>query len=379
MEKKNFREGLLHCSPKEAGYHEENLDRLDEHFQSLIAAGDIQCASLLLSRKGRIFAHRYWGKQGPDADSPDFGPESIRIIASVTKIFTAAAIMKLIEQGKLFLYQNISSVIPEFDTDLHRNVNLVHLLTHTSGLVRPDGGSSLEPYPDWGFWGVQNEEDKHKWYKSALSGPMLREPGSEWMYCSAGFMILADVVSRVSGMAFQDFLQQEFLDPLKMKDSYFSITEDLLPRICLTEGSSPRGLNEPYPAEYSFLLGQNGLQCSTMDLWRFGQMLLNKGELEGARVLGPRTVEIFSRNHLKNVRSRAWGNIQKDKPYALGLDIYSQGLVSPGTFGHEGAGRCRIMLDPAEELAAVYFVPSSKDWIPQSVVDTVPMIWSGLR
>jgi len=371
-------EGMVHCSPREAGYREENLDRLDEHFKGLIEDEEILCASLLLARKGRIFAHRYWGKQTPEKDSPDYGPTSIRKLASVTKIFTAAAIMKLVEQGKLFLYQSISSLIPEFDTDLHRKVNLVHLLTHTSGVVRPDGGSSLEPYPDWGFWGLREEDGKHKWMKSALSGPMLREPGTEWMYCSAGMMILADVVSRASGMAYHEFVRQEFLEPLKMEDSYYFITQEHVPRLCLPEGEKPRGLEEPYPAEYSFVLGSNGLQSSTMDLWRFGQMLLNGGELDGVRVLGPRTVEIFTKNHLKGVSSRAWGNILEDKPYGLGVDMYDQGLVSPGTFGHEGAGRCRIMLDPAEELAAVYFIPSHKDWSPRSVVDTVPMIWSGL-
>src|SRR5690606_27599387 len=135
---------------KEAGFSEEVLERLNDHFAQLIKADKIQCASYVLARHGKVFADGAMGRLRFDRPESVMNKDSIRRIASVTKLFTAVAIFQLIEEGKLFLRQSVADWIEEFKHPLYESINIMHLLTHTSGL-RADPFYYLEPYPaGWG-------------------------------------------------------------------------------------------------------------------------------------------------------------------------------------------------------------------------------------
>jgi CubicO group peptidase (beta-lactamase class C family) len=113
-------------------------------------------------------------------------------------------------------------------------------------------------------------------------------------------------------------------------------------------------------------------------------MLLNLGTLEGVRILGRKAVEAMTRNWLIEVPAFQWGGKLKRKSYGLGLEVRvsahpSLGITSPDTYNHEGAGRCAMYIDPAEQLIAVYMVPTTIDWLPESVINPQAIIWSGLE
>lgn len=372
--------GEVHCSPDEVDYYQENLDRLDDFFLTQMKQENLQCASYLMSRRGKIFSHRFIGPQTPEENSPAYGPDSIRRIASMTKMFTSISILQLIEQGQLALNDSVAKYIPQFDTNQHRNVQIFHLLTHTSGVVQPDPGCMFEPYPASWFSGSNDElPDMDDVYRHLLSGLPLRKIGSEWIYSSAGFLILGDIIYRVSGLGFTDYVEQNLLKPLGMNKSFFYIPEKMKPRICRTEKEKVRGLEPPLPPEYSCFRAGGGLYSSPMDLWRLGQMLLNEGELDGHRFLGPHTVRQMRTNQFTDLPYNCWGGEDWTIPYGLGFGLQQHGIVSWSSFGHEGAGRCKMLLDPDEDLATVFFVPSDIEWVPGIITYPVQIMWSGLK
>jgi CubicO group peptidase (beta-lactamase class C family) len=114
--------GKTDCQPGEVGYNPEILDILDNHFLDLIQKGTIQAAGYLLARHGKVFALRTMGKQSSLEDKGDFMPDNLRPIASITKVFTTTAVLQLLEKGKLPLWQNVSEILKEFDTEMFRHI-----------------------------------------------------------------------------------------------------------------------------------------------------------------------------------------------------------------------------------------------------------------
>lgn len=124
-----------------------------------------------------------------------------------------------------------------------------------------------------------------------------------------------------------------------------------------------------------------GLSSNLYDLWKLGQMMLNCGRsIEGVQILGRKTAELMTRNHLTNVSAFYWGGKIKDFKYGLGWYLMPKelNLESLGTFSNEGWGRSALYIDPAEQMIAVYFVPSTIDWFPEQLVNPRAIMWSGL-
>jgi CubicO group peptidase (beta-lactamase class C family) len=336
----------------------------------------LQCASYLLARNGRIFATNAMGRlAGFDPDRGSMRIDSIRRVASITKIFTAVSIMQLVEQGKLYLGQPVKSLIPEFDTPMHGGITVFHLITHTSGLYT-DAGFFQEPYlKDW--WTGYNGTD---WIKAMLSGPIHGKPGEQWIYCNAGFNLLGEIVQRVSGMSFEQYVQMNIIEPLRMERTFFQVPEHLHGEVCLLSEHDENRLKRGKSPDDPLPPSVGSIYSTLHDLWKLGQMLLNKGQLNGVRILGAKTVEAMTRNQLKNVASHAWGFPTPSYYYGLGVKVSSGSeLMSPGTFSHEGAGRCALYIDPVESFIAVYIVPTQEAWLPESVVNTRFIIWSGIE
>jgi CubicO group peptidase (beta-lactamase class C family) len=379
-EEKQVHQGEIDVTPQEAGFLPEKLDYLDAFFLDLIAQDKLQCASYLLSRQGHVFAHRSMGKLKYNDDSLAFMPDSIRRVASITKLFAAVSIMQLIEEGKLYLDQPVYTVIEEFDNDAHKEITIFHLLTHSSGL-RADPGYFLEPYPKgwWAYVSAAEEGEDVSWIEAILSGPMQSKPGEAWSYSSAGYCMLGEIVSRVSGTPVEQYICQMINGPLGMPHSFFDVPEELHDRVCLTHEWGEKRLKPDkdrakWPPRVS-----GGMYSTLPDLWRFGQMLLNLGTLEGTRILGRKTVEAMMRNHLPGgLPAFRWG-LKRREIYGLGLALASnKDTCSPGTFHHEGAGACGLYIDPVEELVFAYFVPTTHDWVAESVVGPRTIVWSGL-
>ncbi len=369
--------GPVDSSPREAGYRPEKIDRLDALFQGLIREKKIQCASYLLARRGKIFAHHAMGQLHFHGERCDLLPDSIRPTASITKVFTAISILRLIEDGQLYLEQPLKTLIEEFDTEQHREITLFHLLTHTSGL-RADGGYFTEAYP--GPWLPGFEPGKTSWIKAALSGPPQAKPGELWNYSSMGYLVLGEVIARASGMPADKFIQQTMIAPLGLERTFFEVPPELRAQVCTVREWDEERMTPDENAAFQPPPTAGGVSSTLKDLWKVGQMLLDRGTFQGARILGRKTVEAMTRNYLTNTPAFFWGFKKKAMEYGLGMNVYSSHIfLSPGTFAHEGAGRCALYVDPVEQLIAVYFVPTTIDWVPESIVNPLAVIWSGLE
>ncbi len=312
------------------------------------------------------------GKLTNKPDSPALMPDSIRHIGSVSKLFTATAFIQLVEKGLINISDPVMSVLPEFNNPMLSKITPFHLLTHTSGLTA-DSGYFLEPY----MRDIDKEIRNKDWLKAVLKGPLQSKPGEVWSYCSIGFMILAKVVSRLNKISFEDYVVKNILQPLGMERSFYDIPKKYLNEVCYTLDWEENLLKKWWPAGPP--RGWAWLHTTLHDLWKFSQMMLNKGELNGARVLSRKSVEAMTRNQLQEVRSSYWGTDFKALPYGLGWSLVGNELMSPGTYNHEGWGRCGLYIDPAEQLIFIYFVPTTVEaWFPESIVNPRNIVWSGI-
>jgi len=366
-----FQTGPVEIDPREAGYNPQKLNKLDELFSRLIKEEKLQCASYLLSRKGKSFAWKSMGRLCYDDEDTLFMPDSIRALASVTKVFTAIGIMQLMENGKLFLDQSVSHYFPEFGKGNNWKIIIEHLLTHTSGLA-PDPGFCQEVHPDY----RPLPETMEELITKSITGVLPSGPGERWAYCTKGFMLLGEIISRVSGMPYEEYIQKHILDPLGMDDTYFSVPENKRNRVCLVK----EGDRDRLDRGIGHITNAGGGLFSTLkDLAALGQAMLNKGVLAGTRILSRKTVEKMTTNQLKDVPTDAWGYHSDDKKYGLGWSIAYRSIITPGTFAHEGAGRVALYIDPVEELIAAWFIPTEVEWVPESLINPMAVIWSGLE
>lgn len=366
--------GVIDVTPEQVDYDPARLTQLDSHFQRLIQDQKIQAAGYLLSRYGKIFAYRSLGKLCYDNDTAQFKPDSIRMLYSLTKLFTAIAVMKLVEDGLLYLEQPVGTVIEEFNTPCYDKINILHLLTHTAGIC-PVSGYFCESYPEEPEW---RKEDN--WIKAALAGPVYAQPGESWIYCTFGYAVLGEIISRVTGIHGEEYIRRNILKPLGMNDTDFDVHEDWLDRTCFVfdwekeKSSQKPGANQNPPPRTD-----GGIYSTLSDLWKFGQMILDGGTFNGNRIISRKSLEYMTRNHLKpNTPAFHWGAKYQDFKHGLGFNLLLSELLTPGTFNHEGYGRSALYIDPAEKMVAVYFIPSVHDWIPEAFINPRTIIWSGL-
>jgi len=365
--------GAIEAECGEVGYDSKYLGYLDAHFLNLISRRKIQCASYVLARRGKVFASKAMGFLRPDTDIP-FRTDSPRQIASITKLFTAIALLRLYELGKLDLNESVSRYVPEFATDMHSPITVFQLLTHTGGVVG-DSGYFLEPYP------FENPLMQGKeWLKRGLAGPLQAAPGSQWIYSSFGFMVLGKALEAITGEDFEDHITRTILKPLGMSRSAFRPSLEKSGEICVASAEEaaflPKILDPrpwPGPPRSSW-----GIFSTAEDLSRLGRCLAGGGELDGVRILGRKTVEAMGRNQIPGTYAFYWGARKAEYPYGLGVQIAKNEFTGKGGFAHEGAGASCLTLDPEREFASAFFVPSKGGWTAEAVDNPNPIIWGGL-
>lgn len=387
------------CTPEEVGYDASRIDVLHNHFQKLMDQKKILAASYCVSRYGKTFMQ---GAIGPltyktDETQPLLS-STIHPIASITKAITAVAIAKLVEDGLLRYDMPVGSFLPPFNIAPFNKIDIYSLLTHTSGMFA-DCAEQDNPYHKsyWDF--VHHCFENHKpesgepdWIKASLSCGVSKKIGEEWQYCSFGFCLLGEIIKKATGINAEDYIEEQLLRPLGMTDTFFKLSPEAAKRIIIRNEEQEQRLNhyitgvtrEQSPVEKLWDLVPKtggGLFSTTADLMRFANMLLGMGTLEGTRILGRKTVEKITTRSLYGVPNYCWGSNEKDRGYSYGLDM-RQGpafLYSPTTYYHEGAGACSMIIDPTEQLAAVWFVPFADDsWHAEALYNVTNIIWSGL-
>jgi CubicO group peptidase (beta-lactamase class C family) len=378
-------------TPEEVGLDPGRLARLDSYLDGHVANGRQKGSLLVITRGGRIAHVSQRGDRDVDEGLP-VEPDTIWRIYSMTKPITSVAAMILYEEGALALTDPVAEFIPAFagvrvyrkgmaaapvTTPASEPMLVWHLLTHTAGLTYGFHFANPvdETYRAAGFvLDAPPEYDLAAACDVWASLPLLFEPGAEWNY-SVATDVLARIVELVSGQSLDEFFAQRILGPLGMSDTGFAVSETQRPRLAALYFHDPEtatAVPNPAPAPIStqrprFLAGGHGLVSTAVDYHRFTQMLLRRGELDGVRLLAPRTVDLMTANHLPGNATltefgRPLGDLVINDGYGFGLGlsplvdpIAAKTLSVPGEYRWGGAAGTEFWVDPAEELTAMFF------------------------
>lgn len=336
-----FSFSAMHAKP-EPTFEPTKMAEIQEAILEAIGKKEIPGATFWLERQGQSFALTLGDKSIEPTREP-LTADTIFDAASLTKVTaTTPSIMLLVERGKIVLDAPVATYIPEFAAEGKGGVTIRHLMTHTSGLR---AGLSLSP--SWS--GIEHA------IELASKEKLNAKPGEEFVYSDINFILLGEIVGRVSGKRLDQFAWEEIFLPLGMYDSYFLPPENLLPRIAPTQKTANGILHgvvhDPTAQAIGGVAGHAGLFTTTRDLARYARMILNKGELDGVRVLAPETVAEMTRVQTAESVGTKRG---------LGWDIDSRfsrprGELFPlGSFGHTGwTGGC-LWIDPDSETFWIF-------------------------
>jgi CubicO group peptidase (beta-lactamase class C family) len=388
--------------PAEVGFDPARLERITRHFARYVDTGRLPGWLITISRHGKLAHVATCGHRDVAAGLP-VEPDTLWRIYSMTKPVTSVAAMMLYEEGRFQLTDPVSRFIPSFGdarvftggsdvsyltVAVTEPVRVWHLLTHTSGLTY--GFHRAHPvdaiYRAGGFeWGSPPGMDLASACDVFAGMPLLFQPGAEWNY-SVATDVLGRVVEVVSGQRLDEFFRERIFGPLQMTDTAFWAGPRSAGRLGPLYTRGADGKAAPMDAlgraayhEPVFLSGGGGLVSSAADYHRFTQMLLHRpdspaGELDGARLLSPRTVAYMTRNHLPGgadlgtfgrplYAEPVFAGVGFGLGFAVQLDpVASRTLCSAGEFTWGGAASTVFWVDPAEQLTASFFtqlLPSS--------------------
>lgn len=376
--------------PLEAGFDPGRLQRLDHHLERYVSDGRLAGWQLALTRGDHLVHSSGFGFRDREAGAP-LSADAIWRIYSMTKPITSVAAMMLWEEGAFELKDPVSRFIPEFAEQrvwrggsvtrpdlepLMRPMEMWHLMTHTSGLTY--GFMFAHPVDDLyrraGFeWGIPQSTDLAGVCSRIATLPLLFQPGTEWNY-SMSIDVLGRVVEVISGQTLAEFLRTRIFEPLGMVDTGFSVPSIDSDRLAALYGAHPgTGLAVPMAAAGAAILtaptahlGGGGLASTMADYLRFAAMLRRGGELDGVRLLSPRTVRFMTQNHLPDGADlTAFGRPLFSETAFDGVGFGLLGSVtldpvrskvpgSVGDYGWGGAASTFFWVDPVEDITCVF-------------------------
>jgi CubicO group peptidase (beta-lactamase class C family) len=372
------------AKPEKVGFSSERLGRINAVMQKYVDEG--KCAGILtmVARRGQIAHLDCFGMMDVEAGKP-MQPDTIFRIFSMSKPVTSVAVMMLYEEGFFQLNTPVSEFIPGFEdtkvfvqetesglelADMEREMTIHDLLTHTSGLsygfhedtpvdalyrdARQNlgGGATLE-----------------KMVETLSTLPLAFQPGQGWRY-SFSTDVLGYVVQVICGQSFDVFLQQRIFEPLGMVDTGFYVPAAKIDRFAALYGGAGEGelelMEAPATGRYAkppaFLSGGGGLVSTVHDYVRFAQMLLNGGELDSARLLGRKTVELMMMNHLPEALLPFTVNPGEPPAWGYGFGLGGKVMMDParagvlgsrGEYSWSGAASTGFWVDPREEVVGL--------------------------
>jgi len=309
---------------------------MDEQINQAVQSGLIPGAVLVLGHNGQIVYQKAYGERALIPRREVMTLDTIFDAASLTKVVaTTSAVMKLFDQGKIRLNDPVTAYLPEFE-DGHSDITIRNLMTHFSGL-RPD----LDLKPAWSGY----ETGIHR----ALIDKPARPPGVRFVYSDINFILMGEIVRRLSGQSLAEYTHANIFQPLGRSDTMFQPPARRRPRIAPTErdaatGQPLRGVVHDDTSRFmGGIAGHAGLFTTAADLAKFAQMMLNGGELNGVRIFSAATVEKFTTPQSPAdqpiLRGLGWDN---DSPYSS-----NRGDLFPiGSYGHTGFTGTSLWIDP---------------------------------
>jgi CubicO group peptidase (beta-lactamase class C family) len=337
--------------------------------QEMIASNEIAGAVTAVVSKDKFLHFECTGFADVAAKLP-MAPDTLFWIASMTKPITATAILMLQDAGKLNVADPVAKYLPEF-ADLKTpsgkpaNLTIKQILTHTSGLGEARGSDEqkartlAELVPLW------------------LAAPMQYEPGARWQYTQSGINAAARIVEVVSGISFDDFLQNRLFNPLGMTNTTFYPTDDQRARLVTAYArNKDTGMLEPVPPRADFGVrnhppkGNGGLFSTATDYARFCQMLLNGGSFAGRRYLSPAAMSLLTTPQTSDLptgffQNDTFGRHGTNYGWGIGVCVLRTphdgvaAVLSPGTYGHGGAWGTQAWIDPIKGVAYILMVQRS--------------------
>ena len=355
-----------------AGFSPERLKRLDAAIDEQIAARQLAGGVMAVLRDGKPVVFKAYGQQDVENGKP-MRTDTIFRIASMTKALTTVAAMMLYEEGRFLLKDPVARYLPAFanvqvalaqgGTEKPRRALTIHdLLTHTAGMSYGPGPAKTAydaaGLKDWYL--VGNDETLAQWADRFAALPLQSQPGDAFIYGYATD-VLGRLVEVVSGQSLDAFIKARITDPLRMPDTSFFLPAQKIPRLANVYGLEGNQLKLMETAAKSdfvngprkLLSGGAGMLSTAGDYTRLLQMLLNKGELDGVRILAPKTVELMTADHLGTKSGGDadgfglgfWVNVKRGGFKELG---------SEGAFGWGSAYFPQYTVDPKERLVILF-------------------------
>jgi CubicO group peptidase (beta-lactamase class C family) len=340
--------------PESAGVSSEGIRRGADYLRRAVDAGVIPLADVALVRRGTLVWRESFVNPELAARGVRLDRDSLYYLGSFTKVFVATLVMQQVERGRVMLSRPVADYIPSFAKRGKESVTVRHLLAHASGL--PDQLASpmatRMPLADL----VQEICDQ----------PLVFAPGTRGSYCTWGFVLLAEILRRVTGRPLEELGKDDLFDPLGMRSSAFGYPPDRLGRVVPVFDANlelDAGMNDP--AVLMMSRGDTGAFSTADDLAAFGQMMLDGGALNGARVLSP----VSARQMVE--RQYPWGDTPErlagtaeahftTLSKGLGWMVRGAGffrgsdLMSPRAFFHGGYLGMRVIADPEYDLVSVF-------------------------
>jgi CubicO group peptidase (beta-lactamase class C family) len=381
--------------PVEAGFDAERLERIDRHFQPYVDDGRLPGWLVVVAREGQVAYLSRYGQRDMEAAAP-VELDTIWRFYSMTKPITSLAMMMLYEQGAFDLRDPVVELISSFadarvfiggtaadpvTEPVQEPVRIWHLLSHTSGLTYAQGEHPVVE----GYRAAEarvaagDPSDLAAWVDAWASQPLLFHPGTRWHY-SRATDVLGRLVEVISGQPLHDYFAERILGPLQMTDTTFEVPESKVDRLASLYEPDP-DTHRAVPAAdprarrtQKFDSGGGGLLSTAVDYQRFCQLLLRGGELDGVRLVSPKTIRFMASNHLPEGRdmselaSEGFSETGREgRGFGLGFSVVldparTKILGSRGEFAWGGAASTVFWIDPRERLTVLFLTqlrPSS--------------------
>jgi CubicO group peptidase (beta-lactamase class C family) len=382
---------------KSAGFSTERLGRIDRLLQEkYVGPGRMPCAQVLIARKGEMIHQSVLGQRDVER-GVKLTEDTVFRIYSMTKPVACVALMTLVEEGLIALDDPVAKHIPAWKdlgvfaagvdpfmtTPPVRPMQVVDLMRHTSGLTY---GFQNRTNVDAAYRKLKVEEmhgghDLETFIALLAKLPLDFSPGEAWNY-SVATDVVGYLVQKIAGKPLSQVLQERIFDPLKMVDTGFFVREDQRARFAACYNATPQGglklqddpTTSPYLKPPALESGGGGLVSTAADYMRFANMLVNGGELEGARILAPKTVRLMASNHLpggKDLTELSRSLFSESTNAGVGFGLGFAVVFDPpktlipcskGEFYWGGAASTAFWVDPVEEVTAVFMtqlLPSS--------------------
>ncbi len=377
---------LPEAKPEDVGLSSQRLERLGAMIQQAVDSGEIPGAVMMVARKGKLVYQRAFGMQDAAQGVP-MKTDAIFRIFSMTKPVVSVGAMMLVEEGRLGLHEPISKYLPEFKemqvavegfdpvtgvstfstVPAKRPITVQDLLRHTAGLTYgvflPRHSAVGNLYREAKVFSAPSLE---AFSRTIAKLPLRQEPGTTWEYSHASD-ILGRVIEVASGLPLDRFVAERILQPLKMNDTGWHVPQEKLSRFAQPLPGREKDWFPELLLDWSkppaFLASGHGLVSTVGDYLRFAQMLANGGELEGVRLLGPKTVAYMASDHTFSAGIAKGPNFLPGPGYGFGLGFGVRAAPggsnwngSVGDFYWGGYAGTYFWIDPSEELVPVFMM-----------------------